>query len=117
MKEKALEASPRNGLSLPSCKAPIEYQGCVELQYHVSDWRSKENLVHDYGNNSPRYSVRTTMPSLCTIVNFLGSQSQDKHNASFFLNMSWRELPLSNCKNNKILINSHIKALHFLYQR
>ena len=57
-----------------------------------------------------------TNSSWCTIVNFLGSQKQDKQYASFFLNMSWRELPLSNYKNNKILINSHIKALHFLYQ-
>ena len=31
IKEKALEASPRNGLSPPSCKAPIEYQGCEPI--------------------------------------------------------------------------------------
>ena len=27
----AIDASPRNGLSPPSCKAPIEYQGCEPI--------------------------------------------------------------------------------------
>ena len=34
--------------------------------------------------------VRTTMPSLHLIENFLRFQVQDKHNASFFSNMSWK---------------------------
>ena len=39
------------------------------------------------------------MLSLHLIENFLRFQVQDKHNASYFSNMSWKELPLSNHKN------------------
>ena len=42
------------------------------------------SLVHRYGNNSLRYNMRTTMLSLCTMVNSLCFQLQDKHNASSF---------------------------------
>ena len=50
-------------------------------------------------NSSPRYSVRTTMLSLHLIENFLRFQVQDKHNASYFSNMSWKELPQYKHKN------------------
>ena len=45
--------------------------------------------------------VRTTMPPLVFVENFLGFQLQDKHNASSFSHMSWIELPQSNCKITK----------------
>mgnify|MGYP003223672568 CR=1 FL=1 len=41
------------------------------------------------------------MLSLYTFENFLRFQLQDKHNASFFSNMSWRGTPQSKCKSNK----------------
>ena len=53
-------------------------------------------------NSSPRYSVRTTMLSL--VHSLKVSQVfklQDKHNASFFSNMSWKGSPQSKRKSNK----------------
>jgi len=38
------------------------------------------------------------MLSLHLIENFLRFQVQDKHNASSFFRMSWKELPQSNTK-------------------
>lgn len=35
------------------------------------------------------------------VENFLGFQLQDKHNASFFSNVSWRGVPQSKRKSNK----------------
>lgn len=49
-------------------------------------------------------NVRTTIISLYTFENFLRFQLQDKHNASYFSNMSWRGMPpqkKSKCKSNK----------------
>ena len=52
------------------------------------------NLAYRCNNNSPRYSVRTTMP----FENFLRSQILDAHNSSFFSNMSGKSFPNSNTK-------------------
>ena len=41
------------------------------------------------------------MISLYTFENFLRFQLQDKHNASYFSNMSWRGTPQDKCKSNK----------------
>ena len=55
-----------------------------------------ENLRYRYGYSSPRYSVRTTTLSLYLILKVSQVfKLQDKHNASFFSNMSWRELAQS----------------------
>ena len=47
------------------------------------------------------------MLSLHLIENFLRFQVQDKHNASSFSQMSWMELPQSNCKISKNRYNKH----------
>ncbi len=60
------------------------------------------NLGYRCNNSSPRYSVRTTMPSLYLILKVSQVfKLQDKHNASSFSLMSWIELPLTNCKFTK----------------
>ena len=63
-------------------------------------------------NSSPRYSVRTTMlSSFVCLRNFLGFRLNDKHNASFFTNMSWRECmlnPMQKYKNNQ---KNSVKAI------
>lgn len=41
------------------------------------------------------------MISLYTFENFLRFLLQDKHNASYFSNMSWRGTPQDKCKSNK----------------
>ena len=57
--------------------------------------------AYRYGNSSPRYSVRTTMPSLYPMKVSYVFNLQDKHNASLYSNMSWRwhtPNPLQNYK-------------------
>jgi len=73
----------------------------VELQCHVLVGGPRKTLYTDMVIAAHAICVRTTMLSLCTIANFLGSQPQDKHNASSNSKMSWREFPLSKCKNMK----------------
>lgn len=49
------------------------------------------------------------MISLYTFENFLRFLLQDKHNASYFSNMTWRGTPQSKCKsNNKAAIITYL---------
>ena len=70
----------------------------VELQCHVLVGGPRKTLYTDMVIAAHAICVRTTMLSLCTIANFLGSQPQDKHNASSNSKMSWRELLSPNAK-------------------
>ena len=48
-------------------------------------------LYSDVVDSSPRYAREAIMPSLSTVENFLRFQVQDKHNASYFKNVTeWR---------------------------
>lgn len=38
---------------------------------------------------------------------------QDEHNASFFFNMSWKEFPLSKCKDRKNFWKQQVFRLFF----
>ena len=70
---------------------------------HVLVWRSWENLRYRCSNSSPRYSVRTTMPSLYLVLKVSQVfKLQDKHNASSYFDMSWIELPQPKYKGNEI---------------
>ena len=60
----------------------------VELQCHVLVGGPRKTLYTDMVIAAHAICVRTTMLSLCTIANFLGSQPQDKHNASSNSKMS-----------------------------
>ena len=54
------------------------------------------NLWHRYDNSSPRYSVRTTMPSLVPSLKFpYVSNLQDKHTASNIFQYVRKESPQS----------------------
>lgn len=70
----------------------------VRLQCHVLVGGPRKTLYTDMVIAAHAICVRTTMLSLCTIANFLGSQPQDKHNASSNSKMSWRELLSPNAK-------------------
>lgn len=72
----------------------------VELQCHVLVDGRRKPLCTDVVI-AAHLSVRTTMISLYTFENFLRFLLQDKHNASYFSNMSWRGTPQSKCKSNK----------------
>ena len=62
----------------------------------------EKTLVYRCSNSSPRYSVRTTMPFL---IHYLKVSQVSKYEISItlllFSNMSWKELPLTNCKFTK----------------
>ena len=56
-------------------------------------------FTHGCSNSSPRYMRENHYAILvCNCEISYVSNSQDKHNASFFSNMSWKELPQSICK-------------------
>ena len=57
--------------------------------------------AYRYGNSSPRYSVRTTMPSLYPMKVSYVFNFQDKHNASLYSNMSWKWHTPNPCQNYK----------------
>lgn len=59
-------------------------------------------------------NVRTTIISLYTFENFLRFQLQDKHNASYFSNMSWKGMPQSKCKSNKKNCDNHLSCSGFI---
>ena len=64
--------------------------------------------MHECGIAAHAICVRTTMLSLCSVLNFLRSRLTREHNASYFL-MSWKELPLSECK-----ISYFMDVLHYI---
>ena len=70
-----------------------------------------KNLEYRYGYSSPRYSVRTTMLSLVLFENFLRFHLQDKHNASFFTNMSGESVCSIRCKSMKNNQINSVKAI------
>ena len=57
-------------------------------------------------NSSPRYTRENHYAIFVRFERFLRFQVQDKHNASEYFKMSWRELPQSKCKDNQNPVKS-----------
>ena len=68
--------------------------------------------MHECSIAAHAICVRTTMPSLCSVLNFLRSRLTRKHNASFL--MSWIELPQSECKKYKKSVICHSTITDFI---
>ena len=70
-------------------------------------------FTHECSNSSPRYMRENHYAILvCNCEISYVSNSQDKHNASF-LNVLWKDLYLSECKNKKNLITVKILMTKF----
>ncbi len=64
------------------------------------------NHLHRCNNSSPRYTRENHYAIFVRFENFLRFQVQDKHNASYYFKMSWKELPQSKCKDNTNPVSS-----------
>lgn len=62
-------------------------------------------FTHGCSNSSPRYMRENHYAILvCNCEISYVSNSQDKHNASYYFKMSWKKLPLSEYKSNENLV-------------